>query len=102
MVYLEKHLKGPEDQMVTSNCLNEMRAIGGVYRPLLEKRKSLIVDLKSRSTTQTTKDMCTFILDVLEGRRYTLSTLYLTNLLQEPSETLDEYLFKARMGVQWH
>ncbi|XP_067667243.1 uncharacterized protein [Haliotis asinina] len=68
MVYLEKVIRGPEDDMVTTSCLSEMRAIGAVYRPLLERRKPAIEELRKRTTSQTTKDQCTFILDVLEGR----------------------------------
>ncbi|XP_046377986.2 uncharacterized protein LOC124150107 [Haliotis rufescens] len=68
MAYLEKVLRGPEDELVTPFCLGAMRAIGGVYRPVLERRKPAIEDLRKRSTVQTTKDHCIFIVDVLEGR----------------------------------
>ncbi|XP_046581524.1 LOW QUALITY PROTEIN: uncharacterized protein LOC124288969 [Haliotis rubra] len=68
MAFLEQQIRGPEDQFSTPSCLSEMRAIGGVYRHILESRKPALQDLRERSTVQTTKDQCTFILDVLEGR----------------------------------
>ncbi|XP_071110008.1 uncharacterized protein [Haliotis cracherodii] len=98
MAYLEKTLRDPEDVMVTSSCLNEMRAIGGVYRPLLERRKPAIEDLRKRSTVQTTKDQCTFILDVLEGRSLESLAEEIKDV-KEDVEVLDTRVTRTEVGL---
>ncbi|XP_046550236.1 uncharacterized protein LOC124260037 [Haliotis rubra] len=98
MIYLEKLLRGPEDDMVTTTCLNEMRAIGGVYRPLLERRKPAIEDLRKRTTSQTTKDQCTFILDVLEGRSLESLAEDIKDV-KEDVEELDTRVTRTEVGL---
>ncbi|XP_046581549.1 uncharacterized protein LOC124288997 [Haliotis rubra] len=98
MAYLEKHIRGPEDQFATLSCLNEMRAIGGVYRPLLERRKPAIEDLRKRSTTQATKDQCNSILDVLEGRSLESLAEEIRDV-KEDVEELDTRVTRTEVGL---
>ncbi|XP_041375590.1 uncharacterized protein LOC121388355 [Gigantopelta aegis] len=68
MEYYEDKLKSYDDQMITGTVLNELRVVGATHRPLLDKRKEFIKNLKATTHIQTVKDSCTHILDILEGR----------------------------------
>ncbi|XP_067667248.1 uncharacterized protein [Haliotis asinina] len=98
MAFLERQIRGPEDQFSTPSCLNEMRAIGGVYRHILESRKPALEDLRKRSTVQTTKDQCTFILDVLEGRNLE-SLVEEIKDVKDDVEELDTRMTTTEVGV---
>ncbi|XP_048253085.1 uncharacterized protein LOC124147002 isoform X2 [Haliotis rufescens] len=98
MAFLEKQIRGPEDQFTTPSCLNEMRVIGGLYRHILESRKPALEDLRQRSTVQTTKDQCTFILDVLEGRSLESLAEEIKDV-KEDVEELDTRVTHTEVGV---
>ncbi|XP_046377982.2 uncharacterized protein LOC124150105 [Haliotis rufescens] len=73
MAFLEKKIRGPEVHGVTVCYLLGMRNVGQVHRHVLESRKPALEDLRERSTVVTTKDHCTYIIDVLEGKAESLA-----------------------------
>ncbi|XP_050403783.1 uncharacterized protein LOC126819665 isoform X1 [Patella vulgata] len=68
MKHLAKRLEGPEDALVTYAALDAVKHIGGKHKAIVEKYRGTIERLKASSVNQTTKDLCTGVIDMLEGR----------------------------------
>ncbi|XP_050401057.2 uncharacterized protein LOC126817928 [Patella vulgata] len=83
-----KVLSGPEHETNTMLLISELRGLVATHKPLVNKHKQLIVDLKERTSNQNIRDTASGLIDLLEGR--SLETLAVgIDQQQDDIENLD-------------
>ncbi|XP_046373549.2 uncharacterized protein LOC124147003 [Haliotis rufescens] len=97
MAFLEKKIRGPEEECMTVSYLIKMSDVGDIHRHVLESRKPALEDLRERSTVATTKGHCTHIINVLEGKVQNLALEIME--VKEDVEKLDVRVTKTEEGL---